>query len=304
MKNERIAALLLSLCLLTGCASAPSAPAAEPEQTIPEPVQSEQPEESKANTSAVADASEMTTVEDVVREDMRPVYASELRDGVYPVAVDSSSSMFKIADCELRVDGDKMTAELTMSSDAYGYLFAGTAEEAAAADASAYIEPKETTFTLPIEALDAGISCAAWSRNKEKWYDRTLVFRADSLPLEAFQTLTTAESLSLADGTYTVDVALTGGSGKASVASPCELLVEDGMATATIVWSSANYDYMLVNGERYDAEIIDGHSTFVIPVAAFDHPLAVVADTTAMSQPHEIDYTLTFDAASLAAEEP
>lgn len=301
MKNERIAALLLSLCLLAGCASAPSAPASEPEQAseaeqILEPVQ---PETSVANTSAVADASEMTTVEDVVEEGMMPVYASELYDGTYAVAVDCSSSMFKIADCELNVDGDKMTAKLTMSSDAYGYLYAGSAEEAAAADASAYLEPEGTTFVLPVEALDAGVSCAAWSRNKEKWYDRTLVFRADSLPLTAFQTLNTAESLGLADGLYEAVVELAGGSGKASVASPCELLVEDGTATATIVWSSANYDYMLVDGERYDAEIVDGHSTFVIPVAAFDRPLAVVADTTAMSQPHEIDYTLRFDAASL-----
>ena len=37
---------------------------------------------------------------------------------------------------------------------------------------------------------------------------------------------------------------------------------------------------------------------FDIPVPALDTPLAVVGDTTAMSTPHEIDYTLTFDASS------
>ena len=42
---------------------------------------------------------------------------------------------------------------------------------------------------------------------------------------------------------------------------------------------------------------------FEIPVAALDTALAVTADTVAMSTPHEIDYTLTFDSATLAAAE-
>ena len=36
---------------------------------------------------------------------------------------------------------------------------------------------------------------------------------------------------------------------------------------------------------------------------ALDTALAVTADTVAMSTPHEIDYTLTFDSATLAAAE-
>ena len=67
---------------------------------------------------------------------------------------------------------------------------------------------------------------------------------------------------------------------------------------ATIVWSSSHYDYMLVDGERCDVLSTENGSTFEIPVAALDTPLSVVGDTTAMSTPHEIDYTLTFDASS------
>ena len=54
----------------------------------------------------------------------------------------------------------------------------------------------------PVEALDKGIPCAAFSKNKEIWYDRTLVFRADSLPLEAFQdgVYPTANDLGLSGG--------------------------------------------------------------------------------------------------------
>ena len=296
MKKQRLTVLLLGLCLLAGCGTQTA-----PAQKTPEP-QAEQAQTTQAqndNTSAVADASQMTTVEEVVEDGMTPVYASELKGGAYPIAVDSSSSMFKIESCELIVEADSMMAELTMSSDAYGYLFAGTAEEAAAADEANYIVPNERKFVLELDALDAPVPCAAWSRNKELWYDRTLVFRADSLPLDAFKALTTAESLGLADGPYVCDVTLNGGSGKASVDPQAFLRVKGGAVTAQLVWSSANYDYMLVDGARYDAEIGNGHSVFTIPVAAFDHPLAVVADTTAMSQPYEIDYTLTFDSATL-----
>ena len=105
----------------------------------------------------------------------------------------------------------------------------------------------------------------------------------------------------LADGTYTVAATLNGGTGKAKIASPLQLTVQNGKITATLVWSSANYDYMKVDGVRYDAVIEDGHSVFTVPVASLEEPLPVVADTVAMSAPHEIEYTITFDAASLAA---
>ena len=105
-----------------------------------------------------------------------------------------------------------------------------------------------------------------------------------------------------ADGTYTVAVTLTGGTGKAKIASPVQLVVKDGQMSAILIWSSSNYDYMKVNGVRYDAVIEEGHSTFTVPVASLEEPLPVVADTVAMSTPHEIEYTITFDPATLAAE--
>ena len=106
----------------------------------------------------------------------------------------------------------------------------------------------------------------------------------------------------LADGTYRVAVTLTGGTGRASIASPLVLTVRDGQMTARIVWSSPNYDYMKVNGVRYDAAVVDGHSVFNVPVASLEEPLPVVADTVAMSVPHEIEYTITFDPATVAEE--
>jgi hypothetical protein len=107
-----------------------------------------------------------------------------------------------------------------------------------------------------------------------------------------------SEDGTLRDGQYTVKVTLTGGSGRASVASPAEMTVADGQATAVVVWSSPNYDYMLVDGTKYTPVNKGGNSAFEIPVV-LDKDMPVVADTTAMSVPHEIDYTLHFDSATL-----
>ena len=103
------------------------------------------------------------------------------------------------------------------------------------------------------------------------------------------------EKLTVADGTYQVNVTFSGGSGRAKIASPTELTIKDGRATAKIVWSSDKYDYMEVEGIRFTPEIQNGHSVFMVPVTELDKPLAMVGDTTAMSTPHAIDYQLTFE---------
>ncbi len=192
-----------------------------------------------------------------------------------------------------------MTAVMHMGGKGYLRVFMGAGEEAARASEDAAIPFGEDaggahTFTVPVEALDSGIACAAFSKNKEIWYDRTLVFRADSLPLEAFQegVYPTAAELGLADGDYTVEAELGGGSGRASVQSPAPLRVEGGQAFVTIVWGSSNYDYMRLDGDKLLPLNSDGNSTFELPVSVFDRKLTVYADTTAMSTPHEIEYTL------------
>ena len=304
MKKLRVFLLCL-LTLAALCACAPGAPATPPETEAPAPAPTP---EAPSPSPAVADASQMTTVEEVVEEGMTPVYADSLLDGNYPVAVKSSSSMFRIESAILHVRDGKLSATLTLGSKSYLALYPGSALEAATADESGHIPYAEDAdgayaFTIPVEALNAPVPCAAFSKNKQLWYDRTLLFRADSLPTDAFRAgfFTTAESLGLADGDYSAEVTLAGGSGRASVQSPCRLRVENGVCTAEIVWGSANYDYMIVDGEKLPAEIRDGHSVCVIPVAAFDRALGVIADTTAMSQPHEIEYSLRFDSATVKA---
>lgn len=102
------------------------------------------------------------------------------------------------------------------------------------------------------------------------------------------------------DGTYQMEVELFGGSGRASVTSPAEVEIKDGKAVATLEWSSPNYDYMLVDGKKYFPVNTEGNSVFQIPVEAFDQDIAIIADTVAMSTPHEIEYTLNFHVGNAA----
>ncbi len=331
MTCKKILALIftaaLSMNILSGCGgtgtgnteTGNTGSVAESSAAISESASSEMPSAfndsssditAESKVEGVASADEMTDIIDVVEEGMVPIYAADVENGVYSVIVDSSSSMFKITDCTLAVSDDSMSAVMTMSGTGYLYLYMGTGEEAVSADESEYISYEETpdgayTFTVPVEALDKGIDCAAYSKRKEQWYDRTLLFRADSLPQEALKnsTFTNPSDLNLADGTYKAEVTLEGGSGKASVESPARITVKDGQVTAEIIWSSSNYDYMEIGGERYDPVNSEGNSIFEIPVTGFDYKMPVSADTTAMSTPHLIDYTLNFDSSSITEAE-
>ena len=52
---------------------------------------------------------------------------------------------------------------------------------------------------------------------------------------------------------------------------------------------------MIVGGKKYLNETKDGgNSTFTIPIARMDSTIPVIADTTAMGDPVEIEYNLTF----------
>ena len=297
--KQLLLAVTMGVFLLTGCGASEEGAASQEAVT-------EEAGEMEDVSSQIASAEETTTKIDVVEDGMVPIYGESVKDGTYDVIVDSSSSMFKIFSCELNVADGQMTATMKLEGDSYTKVFPGTGMEAVKASEDAHIPAVEQdeyfyTFTIPVEALDEGVDCAAFSRRKEKWYERTLVFRADSLPLEAFDEsmVTTVESLALEDGFYTAEVTLGGGSGRAMVESPTQICVENGQAYATITWGSPNYDYMKIDGEKYLQTNTEGNSTFEIPVKAFDWNLAVIADTIAMSQPHEISYTLYFDSETL-----
>lgn len=119
----------------------------------------------------------------------QPVYAHMLADGRYEISVKSSSSMFRPIKAVLIVEENIMNVCMTMSGQGYGYLYMGTGEEALADNEDAYIPfildaNGAKTFTVPVVALNIEIDCAAWSIEKEKWYDRVLVFQSDLIPAD------------------------------------------------------------------------------------------------------------------------
>ena len=203
-----MAAVCLSSVLAAGCGEKNQA------ETLP----AQSSETMSVQVSETVAATEETAEQQSVgTEGMTPVFASELRDGVYQIQVDSSSSMFRIEACELTVNDGSMTADMKMGGTGYLKLYMGTGEEAAKAPEEKMIPFEEAAdgshhFTVPVEALDKELDCAAFSKKKEKWYDRVLVFRADSLPADALTDAAqvTAESLGLADGCYTVEVSMEG----------------------------------------------------------------------------------------------
>ena len=297
MKRKLFLTALISALLLSGCGNS---------NTTEAPVQQTEQAAAKQDASekdAVATKDDMVEPDAVGYEGMQSIYADEINDGTYNINVDSSSSMFKITECTLTAANGGLTAKMTMGGTGYEYLYLGSAEEAAAADENGFIGYTEEngvhSFEIPVEALDTEIACAAFSKKKQMWYDRTLVFRADSLPYTAFKNIVTADTLGLSDGEYTVNVTLSGGSGKAGVQSPAKLTVNGGKATAELIWSSNKYDYMVVDGEKILPTSTEEFSVFEIPVFVFDQNMPVKADTTAMSQPYEIDYTLNFESASI-----
>ena len=262
---------------------------------------------------------------------MVPVYTGDIKEGTYDIKAYSSSKYFNVKDAKLTVAGGKMSVTFIIPSMSYTKIFPGTgreAEEASESDLIGFTEVNgQTQFTIPVNALNAKVPCAAYSKARKRWYARNLVFDASSLPedavsfklpdyelideavrsyeavgseelkkkrLEASKSLTPV-TMDLNDGEYSIEVNMTGGSGRASISSPTMLSIREGKAYATLMWSSTYYDYMILDGAYfYNTNEGGGPSTFEIPITALDEPINIIADTTAMGDPVEIEYVLTF----------
>ena len=292
MKDTRFVSLLAVSALLAaslaGCGSSASSVA------------------SPASSEAVSSVAE-SAVSEAASESAAASSARTLEDGTYTAEFDTDSSMFHVNEASdgkgtLTVEDGQMTLHISLQSKKIVNLYVGMAADAPDHEAD-WLQPTTDTvtysdgtseevygFDVPVEALDTDFQLAILG-TKGKWYDHTVSVRnVEAQAAEAVETP--------ADGSYTCEVTLEGGSGRATVDSPAALTVADGKMTATIVWSSPNYDYMIVDGEKYLPTNTEGNSTFEIPVSALGVPLSVVADTVAMSTPHEIEYTLTFSAPS------
>ena len=243
-----------------------------------------------------------------------------IADGTYVATFTTDNSMFHVNEANqdkgiLSVKDGKMTIHVSLQSKKIVNLYPGSAEDAKkegaellepTTDKVVYSDGYEDEvygFDIPVPALDEEFDVALIGTHGN-WYDHKVVV-SDPVEGDDIQsvingnTADNAASSYVTDGEHTIEVALEGGTGRASVESPAVIRKNGEEITAVITWSSPYYDYMIVDGQRYEPVNSDGNSVFEIPVASFDSPLEVVADTTAMSEPHEIEYTLKFDPASI-----
>ncbi|MCI7130967.1 MAG: iron transporter [Lachnospiraceae bacterium] len=260
--------------------------------------------------------------------------APQLEDGVYTAEFTTDSSMFHVNEAcdgkgKLTVTDGKMVIHISLTSKNIVNLYPGLAEDAQK-DGAELLQPTVDTvtysdglsedvngFDVPVPALDEEFDLALIG-TKGKWYDHkvsvTNPMPADDIEETPDQSQDDAQDQkednaqktdisSLADGSYTAELTFEGGSGKAQILSPALITAENGKVTATVEWSSPNYDYMIVDGEKYLPVNTEGNSVFEIPVAVFDEPITVIGDTVAMSKPHEVEYTITFHTESLYPEE-
>ena len=273
-------------------------------------------------TSAFETASEKQTEEKTEKETESKTEADtktavsesdELADGVYTADFNTDSSMFHVNEaCDgkgtLTVKDGEMTIHVSLTSKKILNLYYGLAADAGKEGAE-LLDPTTDSvtysdgmteevygFDIPVPALDEEFDVALIG-TKGTWYDHK-VSVSNPEPKED----DAKSAVDLEDGTYTAEVTLEGGSGRASIESPTTLTVKDGKVTASIVWSSPNYDYMIVDGKKLLPVNTEGNSVFEIPVASFDTALDVIADTVAMSKPHEIEYKITFDSSTIKAE--
>lgn len=296
----------LSACLLLGgCGAGQAADATSAESTV---VAQESTAAQAESAEAIAGTTEAAATETAQNE-------AQLPDGVYTAEFSTDSSMFHVSEaCDgkgtLTVKDGVMTIHISLGSKKILNLYPGLAEDAAK-DGAVLLEPTTDTvtysdgmteevygFDVPVPVIGEEFNLALIG-TKGKWYDHKVKVSdpvaegaADTFDLSAVE-----------DGSYTIELTMEGGSGRASIQSPAQLAIADGAATAILEWSSPNYDYMLVNGEKYLPVNTEGNSVFEVPVEALDAPLTMIGDTVAMSTPHEVEYTVTFHSETLESAE-
>lgn len=316
MKNKGktgliIAAVLLTASLAASCGNTVQESVNTPAQQVSSESASEEQISSEDEAEKSGEDQEDSAAETAGEE-------TDLPDGTYSAQFQTDSSMFRVSEaCDgkgvLTVADGEMVIHISLGSKKIVNLYPGLAEDAQK-EGAVLLEPTVDTvtysdglteevygFDVPVPALDQEFDLALIG-TKGKWYDHK-VSVSGAVPAEENAQKTeestqsseeSGQACSPEDGTYSVEITFEGGSGKAKILSPATVTVADGSATALVQWDSPNYDYMLVDGEKYLPVNTEGDSAFEIPVLCFDEPMQVIGDTVAMSKPHEVEYTLTF----------
>lgn len=277
-KMQAILAAMLMAVVLIGCGAQPS---------------------DKASESTKNESQSQKDTQEESQNDSQQVALFE--DGIYSAKFSTDSSMFHVNEANkglgtLTVENGKMTLHVSLAGTGIVNLYVGLAEKAQK-DSENVLNPTTDTvtyedgtteevfgFDIPVTVVDEEFDVAIFGK-KGKWYDHKV----------SVSEVTKKEASAVADGEYTVNLEMEGGSGKASITSPVIVTVKEGKAYAKLVWSSKNYDYMIVGGQKYMNEANEGEpSVFTVLIDGLNCDMEVIGDTVAMSTPHEIEYTLHF----------
>lgn len=218
----------------------------------------------------------------------------DLADGTYLVDFDTDSTMFHVNEsmkgkAVLTVTDGKGTVHLVMPSKNVLNLYKGLVADVEEHEAD-WIRPTVETvtyddgmeeevyaFDVPVDLIGEEFDLALIGK-KAVWYDHKV----------------SISNPEIVAGEKTIEVSLEGGTGKVKLISPTIIKEEADGYLVTLEWSSKNYDYMIVDGVKYFPVLVNEHSIFEIPVKDINASLNVIADTVAMSTPHEIEYVITF----------
>lgn len=116
-----------------------------------------------------------------------------------------------------------------------------------------------------------------------------LISPASSIRIYAADSETMSENIS--DGEYTPEkFTWSGGTGRVQISCD-KVVIKDGQAYATLIFSSDHYQYVKVDGDTYYTTKSDGQASVEIPVV-LNQNMKIVGMTDKMSSAHEIEYNI------------
>ena len=224
-------------------------------------------------------------------DEPEPTDLNNIDNGYYNADATTDHSMFKVVALELIKDDEGIRVIITLNKYGYTKMYPGTAAQAANDPEHAvdFVAVNRTlngetrdfyTFTLPVDENCGGVMhVAAYSFDKEKWYDRTITIDLENLRKTA------------ADGTY--DVETTSSSTMFNIID-AKLQVVNGEMIAKITLSGTGYDY-LYNGKGSDAANDedgwipfsvneDGKYEYIVKVPALDTLIDIAAHSVTKDQ--------------------
>ena len=216
----------LSACLLLGgCGAGQAADVASAESTV---TTQESTAAQAESAEAIAGTTEAAATETAQAE-------AQLPDGVYTAEFSTDSSMFHVSEaCDgkgtLTVKDGVMTIHISLGSKKILNLYPGLAEDAAK-EGAVLLEPTTDTvtysdgmteevygFDVPVPAIGEEFDLALIG-TKGKWYDHKVVV-SDPVAEDSEGTAGAFDLSTVEDGSYTIELTMEGGSGRASIQSP------------------------------------------------------------------------------------